>query len=66
MVMAIVIKWCIIKQNYKNVVRDIILLYLYEILSKKNSNPKKGLVVKPISLFKTFIFPREHVNLFAM
>jgi hypothetical protein len=39
-----------IKQKYKNITRDIILLYLQlcEICIKKHAHPEKGLVIKPI------------------
>jgi len=55
-----------IKQKYKNITRDIILLYLQlcEICNKKHAHPKKGLVIKPI-LSKTFN-SRAQVDLIDM
>ncbi|XP_022177881.1 KRAB-A domain-containing protein 2-like [Myzus persicae] len=55
-----------IKQKYKNITRDIIVLYLQlcEICNKKHAHPKKGLVIKPI-LSKTFN-SRAQVDLIDM
>lgn len=55
-----------IKQKYKNITRDIILLYLQlcEICNEKHAQPKKGLVIKPI-LSKTFN-SRAQVDLIDM